>query len=765
MIGFTNLFSGQPVKSAQVQYEDLTFAQNVTLAWPTESTPGANYVAGWMNAVASAGGLTLLMPDASQGTPGVAGILTNTGAHTFSVLTNTGVPIIGALAAGESWIIVLDDNSTQSGGWQAAQLGALTSNAQASALAGAGLQAILTQLQSYIATVETSANQTITSVYRAKGVVWTGAIGTFQLDAIANVTPGWWFMVTNLGTGNITISTTGSDTINGEANIVIPSNAGALPYSIMIVAGADGFITFGGSASPIPISQGGTGATTSGQALINLGGTSLGINIFKSANAQAVLALLGILPAAFSEGTVAMDQGLTADSANTAYVCTNNLTLSLPDTTDLEKTYLFAVYAQGGDVTLAPVSTDAINGGTTGASYVVKQNCSAMVVTDADGNWWLFFTGYPGIPATTAGGTADVLTATFTPKLLELLDGQTISVRAVAANTVEDPTLKVEVFPTYTITKDGGQPLNPKDIAGDGFEALLRYNEAHTRWELMNPATPWLDSIATARGSTVFRGVDIWEGLAPGTNGQYLTMFVDDTDPTIKYPMWVTRVVRWYRTVLSSNGSFTFPDEITTATPFRIYGVGGGGGSGSSSGGGNGNGTGGGGAGGYADVTIHGFTPSSTATITIGTGGAGGSGGGDGSNGTATIFSYASLPVISFGGGVGGKGGGSGGPYDGGAAGTVSLTVTGLTLESSITQASGAGAQGGYLGNSIAIGGCGGSNPLGQGGPQLLGFSGKQDGIAGLGYGAGGGGGAENGGTSFSGGTGTPGLLVIEWVL
>lgn len=48
---------------------------------------------------------------------------------------------------------------------------------------------------------------------------------------------------------------------------------------------------------PISIAQGGTGATTAGGALINLGGTSTGISIFTAADQQAAWTALGVAPA------------------------------------------------------------------------------------------------------------------------------------------------------------------------------------------------------------------------------------------------------------------------------------------------------------------------------------------------------------------------------------------------------------------------------------------------------------------------------------
>ena len=170
--GFQNLFTGNPVKPAQVQCETLTFSANLTLVWPTETIEGANYVAGWMDCTASGAGLSIAMPSALQGSNGVAGIFSNVGAQTFSV-TNTVGTLIGAVAAGEVWILVLTDNSTAAGTWEFVQLGATTSNAQAAALAGDGLEAILTQLQLSFGTVYAPTSQSVGAAYRAKGVVWT----------------------------------------------------------------------------------------------------------------------------------------------------------------------------------------------------------------------------------------------------------------------------------------------------------------------------------------------------------------------------------------------------------------------------------------------------------------------------------------------------------------------------------------------------------------------------------------------------------------
>ena len=57
-----------------------------------------------------------------------------------------------------------------------------------------------------------------------------------------------------------------------------------------------------GISIPLDVVQGGTGATTAGAALINLGGTSVGIGVFTAADQAAAWAALGVAPAGTVNG-------------------------------------------------------------------------------------------------------------------------------------------------------------------------------------------------------------------------------------------------------------------------------------------------------------------------------------------------------------------------------------------------------------------------------------------------------------------------------
>lgn len=86
-----------------------------------------------------------------------------------------------------------------------------------------------------------------------------------------------------------------------------------------------------------------------------------------------------------------------------------------------------------------------------------------------------------------AGGSADAITATFTPTITALTNGMTLKVRAGSANATTTPTFSPDGLTARTIVKDNGASLAAGDIAGSGHDILLSYDLANTRWLLLNP--------------------------------------------------------------------------------------------------------------------------------------------------------------------------------------------------------------------------------------------------------------------------------------
>jgi hypothetical protein len=112
---------------------------------------------------------------------------------------------------------------------------------------------------------------------------------------------------------------------------------------------------------------------------------------------------------------------------------------------------------------------------------------------------------------TIAGGTSDAITATYTPALTVLNDGQICFVRATAANATTTPNFSPNGLTPRTITRTGGNPLvvsgpqfSASDIPGGLGEMILRYNATNTRWELLNPSNGALNPGIPTTGAVMF---------------------------------------------------------------------------------------------------------------------------------------------------------------------------------------------------------------------------------------------------------------------
>lgn len=131
------------------------------------------------------------------------------------------------------------------------------------------------------------------------------------------------------------------------------------------------------------------------------------------------------------------------------------------------------------------------------------------------------------------GGTADAITATYTPNVTALVDGMMLGVRATAANATTTPTFKAGTTTAKTIVKDAGTALVAGDIAGNSHDLLLRYESGGDVWNLLNPVypsgIPILQSLVTTRGD-VIRGDSsgVPERLALGADNTVLAS--DGTD-------------------------------------------------------------------------------------------------------------------------------------------------------------------------------------------------------------------------------------------
>ena len=109
----------------------------------------------------------------------------------------------------------------------------------------------------------------------------------------------------------------------------------------------------------------------------------------------------------------------------------------------------------------------------------------------------------------TAGGSANVLTASFTPAVSTLVDGLILYVKAASINTGA-ATFQADATAACAIVKGANMALTYADIAGSGHTLLLQYNGSLGKYVLLNPGNG-------LRGEAPIGMVGYWPGTTPPT--------------------------------------------------------------------------------------------------------------------------------------------------------------------------------------------------------------------------------------------------------
>jgi len=242
MTTYVNPFTGQTVSPSSVSYESLALTANTELQWPingNDNTPASSIIDVTATSSGTGTGWLLKLPPATQVSTGQSIIVRNVGAQLFTV-TDYGGNTIVSVASGIADFIFLTDNTTVNGIWASVVFGAGTSNANAGALAGFGLTAIgLTLNQAYNITSYYS-TATLGTSDRAQFNVWAGGVGSFNLPSSSSLGNNWFTIIRNGGTGVLTLTPSGIDTIDGNVNMQLQ-----LTESVVIVSnGVNGFNTY-----------------------------------------------------------------------------------------------------------------------------------------------------------------------------------------------------------------------------------------------------------------------------------------------------------------------------------------------------------------------------------------------------------------------------------------------------------------------------------------------------------------------------------------
>jgi hypothetical protein len=227
---FTQVFGGTTIYPSDVSYLPLALTSDIALEWPLEATTGNNVVARIID-ITPTGPYTITLPDAMSVGVGQTVLFNNLGPDIVTVNTAAGNAIL-SIGAGEQWQCYLIDNTTPGGTWRTFRYGAAVAQAQAAALAGAGLVADGSELAQNYEVIDFSITPySLTAPDRAKVFVWGGGLGTLNLPTAVAAGDGWFVQVRNGGQGDLTVDPSGSELINAASTLRLQPGDSAVVVS------------------------------------------------------------------------------------------------------------------------------------------------------------------------------------------------------------------------------------------------------------------------------------------------------------------------------------------------------------------------------------------------------------------------------------------------------------------------------------------------------------------------------------------------------
>jgi hypothetical protein len=238
-MSFISPFTGDVIQPTDVSYRSISLTANTTLSWPVNGNAAGDVIARIMDVSAATAGLTITLPAANQASVGQDSLIRNVGSNSFNVVNNAG-GAVATVAASQSRYIYISTNTTAAGTWGSIAFGVGSSSADAATLAGYGVKAISTTLNSSHPVATFSANYTTVAADRSSTLVWTGGSGTLTITSAATLGNDWFLLIRNGGTGNLAVNPSSGQLIDGANSISL-----APGDSCMICCSGAAFYTVG----------------------------------------------------------------------------------------------------------------------------------------------------------------------------------------------------------------------------------------------------------------------------------------------------------------------------------------------------------------------------------------------------------------------------------------------------------------------------------------------------------------------------------------
>lgn len=228
-MSYVNVFTGSTIYPTEVALTKLDLTANVVLYWPVEAPLGVPLASEIIEITSTtSASWTIKVPDAMLVSVGQTILFNNRTGVAISVLNYAGTSIV-SVPSGTQWQVYLADNTTQAGTWRQYQFGAAASTANAAALAGHGLRATGSQLETAVIVEYFTTSFTLTEADHASFFNYeSGGVATITLPDPALIDAAWYVYVRNTGGGTLTMDTAGASLINESATLVFSPGDSAM---------------------------------------------------------------------------------------------------------------------------------------------------------------------------------------------------------------------------------------------------------------------------------------------------------------------------------------------------------------------------------------------------------------------------------------------------------------------------------------------------------------------------------------------------------
>ena len=340
MTTFIDPFGGNTVPPSYERYASYSLTANDTLYWPSQYDGSTGLLAASIMEITATAGLTLTLPPANQTSVGYDLLIRNVGANSFDVVDFDG-GAVATIAVGEARYVYVADNSTAAGIWNLFTYGTGTSSADASSLAGLGLEASSGKIR--VNASYRSVNSTSNALSSDRGKlleIVSGSI-TLTLPQASTVGDGYYVFLHNTASGSSVIEGYASETIDGSLNKTIFPGESLIAicngtYWLTVGYGRDVEFTF--SEFVVDMAMGSTVLTSAQVAgrMIRLSGTAAGDLTITLPTVDNIYFLnvesgLGGFTATFTTGS-GSTVDLTSDQKTVVYCDGTNITAAITTT-------------------------------------------------------------------------------------------------------------------------------------------------------------------------------------------------------------------------------------------------------------------------------------------------------------------------------------------------------------------------------------------------------------------------------------------------